>query len=74
VDKNKKSILMNPRQILPKGIYRVIVLIIVWEAIRVIGLAQVFYWREVEKKHFSCSAEFIQGMPPMLMCVTVIIS
>ena len=35
------------------------------------GLAQVFYWRH--SSHITCVAEFVQGIPSVLMSATVII-
>jgi hypothetical protein len=34
----------------------------------------VFYWQKAEEKELACSAELVQGLPPLLMCVSVLMS
>jgi len=46
--------------LLPKGINIVILFIIVWEVVRILGTAQIFYWSEVDNSiGLVCPAHFV---------------
>ena len=70
---NKKIIRKN----LPNGVRIVVIFYIIWEILRVRELSQIFFWKEATNKFSNkgkCLANFIQGIPSLIMCMTVIVT